>query len=170
VSSLRPINFKRWIDEHRHLLEPPVGNAQVWADREFMVTVVGGPNSRTDFHINEGEEFFYQLEGDITLKVLVDGKPEDVPIREGEIFLLPPSVPHSPQRPANTVGLVLERRRLPHEKDTFLWVCEGCGEKLYSESFHLTDIVAQLPPVFARYWGSAEHTTCGKCGKRHEKR
>jgi 3-hydroxyanthranilate 3,4-dioxygenase len=166
---LRPINFKRWIDEHRHLLKPPVGNAQVWADREFMVTVVGGPNSRTDFHINEGEEFFYQLEGDITLRVLVDGKREDIPIREGDIFLLPPNVPHSPQRPANTVGLVLERRRLPHEQDTFLWVCDACGHELYRESFHLTDIVAQLPPVFARYWGNREHTTCKACGRVHEK-
>lgn len=167
--ALRPLNFKKWIDEHRHLLKPPVGNAQVWADREFMVTVVGGPNSRTDFHVNEGEEFFYQLEGDINLRLLVDGRPEDLPIREGDVFLLPPNVPHSPQRPANTVGLVLERRRLPHERDTFLWVCDACGAELYRESFHLTDIVAQLPPVFARYWGNPEHTTCKACGRTHEK-
>src|SRR3981189_65919 len=122
MTHFKPLNFKRWIDEHRHLLKPPVGNQQIWADREFMVTVVGGPNARTDYHINEGEEFFYQLEGDINLRVLQDGKPEDIPIREGEIFPLPPKVPHSPQRPPDTVGLVLERRRLEHEKDTFLWV------------------------------------------------
>src|SRR4051812_29176832 len=111
MGRLAAINFKRWIDEHRHLLKPPVGNAQVWEDREFLVTVVGGPNARKDYHINEGEEFFYQLEGDITLKVMDQGQAEDIPIREGEIFLLPPSVPHSPQRPAGTVGLVLERKR-----------------------------------------------------------
>ncbi|MEW6055016.1 MAG: 3-hydroxyanthranilate 3,4-dioxygenase [Bdellovibrionota bacterium] len=166
---MKPINFKKWIDENRHLLKPPVGNKQIWEDREFMVTVVGGPNSRTDYHINEGEEFFYQLEGDIVLKVLEDGKPCDIPIQEGEIFLLPPRVPHSPQRPANTVGLVLERKRLAHEKDGFLWVCKNCGQKLYEEYFHLTDIVSQLPPVFERFYGRAQNTTCRNCGTSHAK-
>jgi 3-hydroxyanthranilate 3,4-dioxygenase len=167
---LKPINFRKWIDEHRHLLKPPVGNAQIWeGDRDFMVTVVGGPNARTDYHIDEGEEFFYQIEGDITLRVLVDRKPRDIAIRQGEIFLLPARVPHSPQRPANTVGLVLERRRLPHELDTFLWICDDCGAELYRESFHLVDIVKQLPPVFARYWGDPEHTTCRKCGRKHSR-
>ena len=125
---MKPLNFHRWIDEHRDLLKPPVGNAQIWeGDRDFMVTVVGGPNSRTDYHVNQGEEFFYQVEGDIVLRVLQHGKPVDIPIKEGEILLLPPNTPHSPQRPANTVGLVIERRRLPDEKDTFLWVCDNCG-------------------------------------------
>ena len=104
MGRLQPLNFKKWIDEHRHLLKPPVGNQQIWADREFMVTVVGGPNARKDFHVNQGEEFFYQLEGDITLHVLDEGKREAIPIREGEIFLLPPNVPHSPQRPAEHRG------------------------------------------------------------------
>jgi 3-hydroxyanthranilate 3,4-dioxygenase len=166
MARLQPLNFKRWIDEHRHLLRPPVGNQQIWADREFMVTVVGGPNARKDFHINEGEEFFYQLEGDITLQVIDDGKRQAIPIREGEIFLLPPHVPHSPQRPANTVGLVLERRRLPHERDTFVWYCEQCGKELYRESFHLTDLVSQLPPVFERFYGDDQKTTCRSCGTR----
>ena len=167
---MRPLNFRQWIDEHRDLLKPPVGNAQIWTgDRDFMVTVVGGPNARTDYHINEGEEFFYQVEGDIVLKILEHGKPVDVPLKQGDIFLLPPNTPHSPQRPANTVGLVIERRRDAKEKDTFLWVCDACGHELYRESFHLTDLVAQLPPVFARYWGDPRHTTCQKCGRRHEK-
>src|SRR5271165_858141 len=131
TSRLEALNFKRWIDEHRHLLKPPVGNQQIWADREFMVTVVGGPNARADYHVNQGEEFFYQLEGDINLRMLENGKPVDFPIREGEIFLLPPRVPHSPQRPAGTVGLVLERRRLAHERDGFLWICDKCHAKLY---------------------------------------
>src|SRR6185503_2715648 len=113
---MMPINFKKWIDENRHLLKPPVGNRQIWENREFMVTVVGGPNSRTDFHVNEGEEFFYQVEGNIVLRCRVKGKPQDIEIREGDIFLLPAMVPHSPQRPAGTVGLVLERKRLAGEK------------------------------------------------------
>src|SRR5205085_556211 len=131
---LAPLNFKKWIEEHRHLLKPPVGNAQIWeGDRDFMVTVVGGPNARTDYHVNEGEEFFYQVEGDIVLRTLQEGRRVDVPIRQGEILLLPPNTPHSPQRPANTVGLVIERRRLPEEKDTFLWVCDGCDSELFRE-------------------------------------
>jgi 3-hydroxyanthranilate 3,4-dioxygenase len=166
MSSLAPINFKRWIDEHRSMLKPPVGNQQIWEDREFMITVVGGPNSRTDFHINEGEEFFYQLEGDIVLRVINDGVHQDIHIREGDIFLLPPRVPHSPQRPAGTVGLVIERQRRPQEKDGLVWYCPKCGEKLYEEFFHLTNLVTQLPPVFDRFYGNATHSTCQKCGTR----
>jgi 3-hydroxyanthranilate 3,4-dioxygenase len=166
TSRLEALNFKRWIDEHRHLLKPPVGNQQIWADREFMVTVVGGPNARADFHINQGEEFFYQLEGDVVLRCIDDGQQVDVPIREGEIFLLPPRVPHSPQRPAGTVGLVLERKRLWHEKDGFVWFCQKCGEKLHEEFFHLENLVTQLPPAFDRFYGSAEASTCKKCGTR----
>jgi len=163
---LEALNFKRWIDEHRHLLKPPVGNQQIWANREFMVTVVGGPNARADFHINQGEEFFYQLEGDMVLRCIDDEQRVDVPIREGEIFLLPARVPHSPQRPAGTVGLVLERKRLWHEKDGFVWFCQQCGEKLHEEFFHLENLVTQLPPAFDRFYGSAEASTCKKCGTR----
>lgn len=161
-----PLNFKTWIDEHRHLLKPPVGNQQIWADRDFMVTVVGGPNARKDYHINEGEEFFYQLEGDMNLRLLVDGMPKDFPIRAGEIFLLPPKVPHSPQRPANTVGLVIERRRRPEELDGLMWVCEKCNTKLYEEFFHLTDIVTQMQPVFERFFSNEKNCTCKKCGHK----
>src|SRR5256885_12292420 len=115
---LAPLNFKKWIQEHRHLLKPPVGNAQIWeGDRDFMVTVVGGPNARTDYHINEGEEFFYQVEGDITLRVLEAGKPKDIEIREGDIFFLPPKIPHSPQRPSGTLGLVFVPKLLAHGKN-----------------------------------------------------
>ena len=107
----RPFNFKQWIDEHRHLLKPPVGNQCVYDDDDFIVMVVGGPNSRKDYHWDEGEELFYQLEGDIKVQVQEDGKAVDVPIREGEMFLLPPRIPHNPIRGANTVGLVIERKR-----------------------------------------------------------
>lgn len=160
----QPLNFKKWIDEHRHLLKPPVGNQLVWEDREFMVTVVGGPNARTDYHVNEGEEFFHQLEGDMVLRVLENGKPLDVPIREGDIFLLPPRVPHSPQRPAGTVGLVLERKRLPHELDGLMWFCPQCSNKLYEEFFHLTNLVTQMKPVFERFYGNEKNRTCSQCG------
>ena len=105
-----PLNFQRWIDEHRHLFKPPVGNKMVWEDSDFIIMVVGS-NTRRDFHVNEGEEFFHQIEGDIVLKVQDEGKIVDIPIKQGEIFLLPPRVPHSPRRPENTVGLVIEQKR-----------------------------------------------------------
>jgi 3-hydroxyanthranilate 3,4-dioxygenase len=164
MALMPPFNFKKWIDEHRHLLKPPVGNQLVWKDQEFIVMVVGGPNSRTDFHIDESEEFFYQLEGDINLRIIEDGKPRDLPIREGDIFLLPPKVPHSPQRPAGTVGLVIERRRQPHELDGFAWFCPRCDTKLYDEYLHVSNIVTQLPPVFDRFYSDPKNCTCKQCG------
>lgn len=163
MSKFATINFKKWIDENRHLLKPPVGNKLIWEDSEFIVMVVGGPNSRTDYHVNGGEEFFYQVEGDIVLKVLDNGKPVDVPIREGEIFLLPPNTPHSPRRPPNTIGLVIERPRGEEEMDGFVWVCEKCGEKLYEEYFKLTNIATQFPPIFERFYNS-DASKCKNCG------
>ena len=159
-----PLNFRQWIEDNRHLLKPPVGNKQVWKDQDFIVMVVGGPNSRTDYHYDEGAEFFYQVEGDMLLKTMQDGKPVDIPIREGEIFLLPPRVPHLPQRFENTVGLVIERQRQPGEKDGLMWFCERCNHKLYEEYFQLEDIETQFPPVFKKFYGSEEHRTCDECG------
>jgi 3-hydroxyanthranilate 3,4-dioxygenase len=166
----RPFNFQKWIDEHRHLLKPPVGNQQVYIGNEdFIVMVVGGPNSRKDYHYDEGEELFYQLEGEITLKIIEDDKPVDISIKAGEMFLLPPRVPHSPRRPANTVGLVIERIRKGGEKDGFLWFCENCGHKLYEEYAEITDIVSQLPPIMNRFWESMDLRTCKNCGTVMEK-
>lgn len=164
MAILAPINFKKWIDEHRHLLKPPVGNQVVYEDTDFIIMVVGGPNSRKDYHYNEGEEFFYQLEGDITVKIIEDGKHRDIHIKEGEIFLLPPRTPHGPQRGANTVGLVIERKRDQTEKDAFMWFCENCAHKLYEEYLQLTDIVKQLPVVFEHFYSNENLRTCDKCG------
>lgn len=157
-------NFKNWIEQNRHLLKPPVGNKVIWKDREFIVMVVGGPNARTDFHVNQGEEFFYQLEGNMTLKVIDrEGHMKDVRIREGDIYLLPSNTPHSPQREAGTVGLVIERRRREGEKDGLQWYCEKCQHKLYEEFFILTNIETQFPEVFERYYNSP-HVKCENCG------
>lgn len=163
---LMPINLRQWIDENRASFKPPVGNRQIWADRDFMVTLVGGPNSRTDFHVNQTEEFFYQLEGDVKLIVIENGKPVDIPLREGDVLLLPPGVPHSPQRGAGTLGMVIERRRPEGVKDGFLWFCPKCGEKLYEEFLVVKDLVRDLPPVFDRFYGNAAHCTCKKCGAK----
>lgn len=162
---MKPFNFGKWIEEHRDLLKPPVGNCQVFKDNDdFIVMVVGGPNSRKDFHYNEGEELFLQIEGDIILKVVEDGIQKDILIQEGEMFLLPPKVPHSPQRPADSIGLVIERYRSSVEQDGFMWFCESCDNKLYEEYFVLEDIVAQLPGVMQTFYSNVGHRTCDKCG------
>ena len=170
MEPLQSLNFKRWIDENRHLLKPPVGNKRVFQDGDFVIMVVGGPNARKDYHVDPGQEFFYQLEGDMVLKTIQDGKPVDVPIRAGELLLLPPHVPHSPQRFANTVGLVIERQRHAGEKDGFQWYCENCGHLLYEEFFELTDIETQFPPLFDRFYSSLERRTCTQCGTVMERK
>jgi 3-hydroxyanthranilate 3,4-dioxygenase len=164
MQSLTAFNFQKWIDEHRHLLKPPVCNQQVFDDNDFIVMVVGGPNSRKDYHYDEGPEFFYQLEGDMLLKTMQDGQKKETPIHAGEILLLPPKVPHSPQRFAGSIGLVIERKRLPQELDGFMWFCDNCNYKLFEEYVYVSDIVGQLPPIFERFYSSLENRTCDNCG------
>ena len=158
--------MQQWIEEHRHLLKPPVGNSEIYAGQaqDFIVMISGGPNARNDFHYNESEELFYQLEGDIVVKVYEGGQVRDIPVRQGEMFLLPPKMPHSPQRPANTTGLILEKKRDPEDIDGFMWFCDHCGHKLYEEYFHLTDIVKQLPPIMNRFNNSEALRSCANCG------
>ncbi|MCE3228213.1 MAG: 3-hydroxyanthranilate 3,4-dioxygenase [Bacteroidetes bacterium] len=160
----RPFNFKKWIDENRHLLKPPVNNKVVYKDAEFIVMVVGGPNSRKDFHYNESEEFFYQLEGDIVVQIQEDGKAVDVPIKEGDIFLLPAKIPHNPKRGPNTIGLVMERKRRDDEKDGLMWFCEKCNHKLHEAYFKLTDIQTQFQTEFKRFYENKDMRTCKNCG------
>ncbi|MFQ5653861.1 MAG: 3-hydroxyanthranilate 3,4-dioxygenase [Planctomycetota bacterium] len=157
-------SLKTWIDEHRHLLKPPVCNQVIWRDTEFMVMVVGGPNQRKDYHVNPTEEFFYQLEGEMVLKVIDGGEFRDIPIGEGEVFLLPPLVPHSPQRFAHTVGMVVEHKRPEGEDDHIRFYCECCREIIFDHSFYLTDLVTQLKPVMERFWGNASLRECSECG------
>lgn len=162
--ALSPLNLKAWVDEHRDLLKPPVGNKMVWQDSEFLVMVVGGPNQRKDFHIEEGEEFFYQIEGDITVRIIEDEKPRDVQIKEGEMFLLPARIPHSPQRPAGTVGMVIERQRKLGERDHLRWYCEKCGEVLHDADFQLEDLGKQLKPIIQDFYANEALRTCKHCG------
>jgi 3-hydroxyanthranilate 3,4-dioxygenase len=157
-----PFHLQSWIEEHRHLLKPPVGNQLIWNDN-FMVMVVGGPNQRSDYHVNPGEELYYQVEGDIVLRVIDDGRPHDIPIKQGDIFLLPAGIPHSPQRPANTVGLVIEHARAAGENDHMRWYCKHCGAVVHDAEFHLTDLGKQLKPIIDRFQGSEELRTCKSC-------
>jgi 3-hydroxyanthranilate 3,4-dioxygenase len=151
MQSLQAFNFRQWIEANRAQLKPPVGNKRVFRDGDFIIMVVGGPNARNDYHVDPGQEFFYQLA-------------LEVPIRAGEVLLIPPRLPHSPQRPAGTLGLVIERARRAGELDGFQWYCERCGQLLYEEFFELTDIEKQFPPVFERFYASQAKRTCSRCG------
>lgn len=159
-----PFNFQKWIDEHRDLLKPPVCNKQVFEDDDFIVMVVGGPNGRRDYHYDEGPEFFYQLEGEMLLKTQQDGQVVDYPIKAGEIFLLPPKMPHSPVRFENSVGLVVERKRLDDEQDGLMWYCENCNHLLYETYFKLVSIEKDFLPVFDRFFADESLRTCDECG------
>ena len=160
-----PINFKEWIQDNRSFLKPPVGNKIVYEDGDFMIMVVGGPNSRKDYHVDPVEEFFYQIEGDMLLKIIQDGKKMDITIKEGEIFLLPKCIPHSPQRYENTIGLVVEYKRNDGELDAFQWYCDSCDNLLHEITLDLEDIVSQLPPLFKSYWNNLEARTCSVCNE-----
>ena len=159
-----PFNLRLWIDQNRHSLQPPVGNKLLFQNSEFIVMAVGGPNARKDFHHDPGDEFFYQLEGTLVLRIIEDGVMKELPIHEGEVFLLPAEVPHSPQRPAGSVGIVVERRRRSEERDGFSWYCENCGQRLYLERAAISNIETELPPIFSRFYSSLEHRTCSACG------
>jgi 3-hydroxyanthranilate 3,4-dioxygenase len=161
----RPFNLKLWINENRGMLKPPVGNKNLYAEAgDYIVMIVAGPNARKDYHFNETEELYYQLEGDIVVKIQEDGKAAEIPIKEGDMFLLPGNTPHSPIRPANTIGLVIETKRTTTEEDGLMWFCENCNNKLHEYRFHLDNIEKDFLPRFRDFYGSKELRTCKKCG------
>jgi 3-hydroxyanthranilate 3,4-dioxygenase len=168
----QPFNLYQWIEDNRALLQPPVGNHQLYkGNDDYIVMVVGGPNGRKDYHYEDGEELFFQLKGDISVHIIDDnGQPETIHIREGEMFLLPPRVPHSPQRPAGTVGLVIERYRKPGEMDKLMWYCDHCHAKLHEASFALQDIGTQIKAAIQEFMADEALRTCGSCGTVMEQR
>lgn len=165
----KPFDFQRWIEENQHLLKPPVGNKQLFDTKtDMIVMIVGGPNMRVDFHDDPVEEFFYQLKGDMVLKIAEDGEIYDVPIREGEVFLLPPHARHSPQRPVEgSVGLVVEGTRHEGDLDGFEWFCFNCGDMVHRVEVKLNDIVKDLPPLYEAFYGDETVRTCKSCGAVH---
>lgn len=166
----KPFNLQKWIAENRHLLKPPVGNKNLYPEgTDYIVMIVGGPNARKDYHYNETEELFYQIEGNITVRIQVDGKPVDVNLGPGDMYLLPPNIPHSPMRSEGSVGLVIERVRAGKGfKDGLLWFCEKCNNKLHETYFELHNIEKDFLPRFKEYYGSKELRTCNKCGHEME--
>lgn len=163
---LPPFNLQKWIDENRDLLKPPVGNKNLYKEAgDFIVMVVGGPNARKDYHFNESEEWFYQIEGDALVRIQHEGKAKDIVIKEGEMFLLPGSTPHSPIRGENTVGLVIERVRKGTDMvDGLMWFCEKCNHKLHEYKFKLENIESDFQTRFKEFYGSEDLRTCDACG------
>lgn len=161
-----PFNLFKWIEENRDILKPPVGNKNLYKEAgDYIVMIVGGPNARKDYHYNESEELFFQLEGDILVKIQEDGESKDVHIREGEMFLLPAKIPHSPIRGENTVGLVIERVRKGTDlMDGLMWFCDNCNTPLKSYKFKLENIEKDFLPRFKEFYSSEENRTCDNCG------
>lgn len=164
MATINVQNLLKWVEENQHELKPPVGNKEVYPGGDMIVMIVGGPNIRKDYHYNETPEFFYQIKGDIIVKIIEDNVFKDIVIREGEIYLLNAKVPHSPQRPAGSVGLVIEERRKPQDTDGFQWYCDNCGHQLYEEYFKLVNIEKQLPETFAKFNRNTLLHTCSRCG------
>ncbi|MGD9688838.1 MAG: 3-hydroxyanthranilate 3,4-dioxygenase [Phycisphaerales bacterium] len=160
-----PLNLHRWIEDNRHLLQPPVGNKTIWLGEDFIIFVSAGPNTRNDYHVNPTGEFFYQIKGDIYVKIIEDGASRNCIIREGEIFYIPSWVPHSPQRPPGTLGLVVEYVRPEGQKDALRFYCDQCSHLVYEEHWTLANIDHDLKRIMHNFWdGPVERRTCTKCG------
>ncbi|MFF0578730.1 3-hydroxyanthranilate 3,4-dioxygenase [Streptosporangium saharense] len=164
-----PIDFTKWIDEHAHLLKPPVGNKVIFeGSNDLIVMVVGGPNARTDFHVDPYEELFYQIRGNMHINVMTEDGPETVHVKEGQMWLLPPNLPHSPQRPEEgSVGFLVERIRPEGVLEKFRWYCQDCDAVVHEVELQVRDIVADLPPIFQAFYDDEKARTCDNCGALH---
>lgn len=162
------INLAQWINDNQHLLKPPVGNKTMMVGKDFIVQIVGGPNARTDFHVDPYEEWFYQLRGNIHVDLMTADGPQTVHIHEGETWLLPGDTPHCPQRPEEgSVGLVIERIREEGTLEKFQWYCLNCNALVHEVELQVRDIVADLPPVFTAFYADEQVRTCPRCGAVH---
>jgi len=162
----KPFNLNQWITENRELLKPPVGNKNLYIESEdYIVMIVGGPNARKDYHYNETEELFYQLEGEATVYIQENGEKKAMTLTAGDMYLHPAKVPHSPSRSAGSIGLVIERKRAGKGfTDGLLWFCDNCNHKLHDVYFELHDIEKDFLPHFTDFYNSEEKRTCQNCG------
>ncbi len=166
AKTLPPINLMKWVEQHRHEMKPPVSNKYLYDGEDFFVMLINGPNARNDFHVTNSEEFFHQLQGDIVVRIVEDGKIKDVPVREGETFFVPGNVPHSPTRPPDTLGLVVERRRPPGEMEHLQFYCDNCDALVEDIEFDCKDIVEHFRQAMEDFWAAPKRSTCKSCGTR----
>jgi len=168
MSFARPFHLGQWLDANKDQLKPPVGNKLLYEQPGMIAQIVGGPNTRVDFHDDPVQEFFYQLKGNMILKVAENGKIHDVPIHEGEVFMLPGHVRHSPQRPVpGSIGLVVESPRMAGMLDGFEWFCFECHARVHRVEVPLTNIVTDLPPLYEAFYRDERSRTCPECGVIH---
>lgn len=154
----------KWVEDNRHAFEPPVGNKVIWEDSQFTAMIIRGPNARRDFHVDPSDEIFYMLKGDMVLEYMENGQRRDRVIREGELLLVPALTPHSPHRPADTWGLVVEVKRRPDQTESLLWYCDRCNARLHAVTMHVADIEKELRAAIEQFDASAELRTCTNCG------
>ena len=166
VRTQMPIDLPKWIEQHRHEMKPPVSNKYLYDGEDFFVMIINGPNSRNDYHVTNSEEFFYQLKGDIVVRIIEDGRIKDVVVREGNTFFVPGNVPHSPTRPPGTLGMVVERRRPPGETEHLQFYCDKCEQLVHDLEFDCKDIVQHFAQAMEDFWADPELSTCKNCGTR----
>ena len=166
---LPPVNIMKWVKEHRAELRPPVGNKYLYDGEGFFVMVIAGPNARNDFHMTNSEEYFYQVKGDIVVRIQEDGKIRNIPVREGETFFIPGGVPHSPTRPPDTIGVVVELRRPAGETEHQQFYCEQCDRLVYDKEFDCADIVMHFAESMEEFWSTPELNKCPNCGHQNGK-
>jgi 3-hydroxyanthranilate 3,4-dioxygenase len=166
MSTAKPFNLNKWIEENRNLLQPPVSNKNLYPEsQDYIIMVVGGPNNRKDYHYNETEELFYQLEGHIKVHIQEDGKKITMELGPGDMYLHPAKIPHSPERTAGSIGIVVERKRTSdNATDGLQWYCENCNNLLYEVYFPLRDIENDFQKHFDHFFSSEELRTCTNCG------
>jgi 3-hydroxyanthranilate 3,4-dioxygenase len=156
----------KWVEENRDKLKPPVGNKYIYDGEDFFVMVIGGPNARNDFHVTNSEEYFYQVKGDVTVRIREGDRIVDYPLREGETFFIPGNVPHCPVRPPNTIGVVVERVRPAGETEHLVFYCEKCGKLVHDLEFDCKDIVEHFRDAMEAFWADEKLSTCKNCGTR----
>jgi 3-hydroxyanthranilate 3,4-dioxygenase len=164
VKPLIAFDLWQWVEQNRHAFEPPVGNKVIWEDSQFTAMIIRGPNARRDFHVDPSDEIFYMLKGDRDLEYMQDGQRRHQAIREGELLLVPALTPHSPHRPADTWGLVVEVKRGPEQTESLRWFCDRCDGLLHEVTMHVADIEGELKAVIQRFDASRELRTCRRCG------
>lgn len=166
---LPPINIMKWVEENKDQLRPPVGNKYLYDGEGFFVMVIGGPNARNDFHVTNSEEYFYQVKGDIVVRIAEGDRIRDIPVREGETFFIPGGVPHSPTRPPGTIGVVVELRRPEGETEHQQFYCAKCDKLVYDKEFDCADIVKHFAASMEEFWSTPELNKCPNCGHQNGK-
>ena len=164
MKPLVSFNLWQWVADNRHAFEPPVGNKVIWEDSQFTAMIIRGPNGRRDFHVDPSDEIFYMLKGDMVLEYMDDGRRREQVIREGELLMVPAFTPHSPHRPADTWGLVVEVKRRPDQTESLLWYCDRCDAKLHEVTMHVADIEKELRAAIEQFDASPALRTCRSCG------